>query len=81
MKYLYEHNNRYYFRRRISKTKKNITVSLQTNNLMEAKYILNIIDIRLDLILEKGFIVDFDQELSPLNNYQKFNQIDSIFWI
>lgn len=71
MKYLYEHNNRYYFRRRISKTKKNITVSLQTNNLMEAKYILNIIDIRLDLILEKGFIVDFDQELEYITEIIK----------
>lgn len=71
MKYLYEHNNRYYFRRRISKTKKNITVSLQTNNLMEAKYILNIIDIRLNLLLEKGFSMDFDEELEYITEIIK----------
>lgn len=71
MKYLYERNNRYYFRRRISKTKKNITVSLQTNNLMEAKYILNIIDIRLNLLLEKGFIMDFDEELEYITEIIK----------
>lgn len=71
MKYLYEHNNRYYFRRRISKTKKNITVSLQTNNLMEAKYILNIIDIRLNLLLEKGFVMDFDEELEYITEIIK----------
>ncbi len=71
MKYLYERNNRYYFRRRISKTKKNITVSLQTNNLMEAKYILNIIDIRLNLLLEKGFVMDFDEELEYITEIIK----------
>lgn len=71
MKYLYEHNNRYYFRRRISKTKKNITVSLQTNNLMEAKYILNIIDIRLNFLLEKGFSMDFDEELEYITEIIK----------
>jgi hypothetical protein len=71
MKYLYEHNNRYYFRRRISKTKKNITVSLQTNNLIEAKYILNIIDIRLNLILESGFIMNFDEEIDYITEIIK----------
>lgn len=71
MKYLYIHRDKYYYRKRISKTNKIFTISLKTNNLIEAKYILNIIDIRLNLILESGFIMNFDEEIDYITEIIK----------
>jgi len=71
MKYLYEHRNKYYFRKRIPKTVKNLTVSLRTDNLMEAKYILNIIEIRLNLMLESDLEMNFEEEIDCITSIVK----------
>ena len=75
MKYLYEHRNKYYFRKRIPKTVKNLTVSLRTDNLMEAKYILNIIEIRLNLMLESDLEMNFEEEIDYITSIVK-NYVD-----
>ena len=43
MMYLHKHRNCYYFKRKIPKTQNNFIISLRTDSLNEAKFIISII--------------------------------------
>ena len=52
MRYLSKHRDRYYYKRKLPKTTKNLVVSLQTDNKSEANFITAIITARIKPLLE-----------------------------
>lgn len=71
-RYLIKKGNAYYFKRKIPKTNKNITISLQTDSLIMAKYIINVINfkiIKLFTLLERKQFKSLDRE--ELHDYIK----------
>lgn len=74
-KYLIKKGNCYYFKRKIPKTRKNITISLQTDSLKVAKYIINMINFNITKLFliylgkmdnqleEKNEVIEYVREL------------------
>jgi integrase len=60
MAYLFNHRNGYYFKRKIPRTQKNFLISLRTDSLKEAKFIIDIISPKFLIIGNK---MNFDEEL------------------
>lgn len=63
MKYLIEHYNIFYFRRKLNY--KNICISLKTKNKLEAKYVLATINAKLEALRES---VNFNEEIDYIKN-------------
>ena len=66
--YLHKHRNCYYFKRKIPKTQTNFIISLKTDSLNEAKFIISIINpkiykLLLDYTMEHNEQLDFIDEL------------------
>lgn len=64
-KYLIKKGNSYYFKRKIPKSRKNVTISLKTDSLTIAKYIINVINFRLVklfVLLEKNWNGSLERE-------------------
>jgi integrase len=65
MKYLTQHRTKYYFKRKIPTTKKHIVISLRTDSLTEANFIIAIITPKFDKLLnEKVDIMDYEEEIA-----------------
>ena len=68
MMYLHKHRNCYYFKRKIPKTQNNFIISLRTDSLNEAKFIISIITPKIfklfmDYTMEHNEQLDFIDEL------------------
>ena len=68
MMYLHKHRNCYYFKRKIPKTQTNFIISLKTDSLNEAKFIIGIINpkiykLLLDYAMEQNEQLNFIDEL------------------
>lgn len=63
LKYLIEHYNIFYFRRKLNY--KNICISLKTKNKLEAKYVLATINAKLEALRES---VNFNEEIDYIKN-------------
>lgn len=62
MNYLVTHRDKFYYKRKLPKTKKNLVVSLQTDNKLEANFIIAIINARLSPLF-KDSTVNFEEEV------------------
>ena len=60
MTHLFKHRNGYYFKRKIPKTQTNFLISLRTDSLKEAKFIIDIISPKFFIL---GNTMNFDEEL------------------
>ena len=68
MMYLHKHRNCYYYKRKIPKTQTNFIISLKTDSLNEAKFIIGIINpkiykLLLDYAMEQNEQLNFIDEL------------------
>ena len=63
MKYLIEHYNTFYYRRKFNY--KNICISLKTRNKLEAKFILATINAKLEVMSE---FMNFEEEIKYIKN-------------
>ncbi|MCT7650146.1 site-specific integrase [Aliarcobacter butzleri] len=86
VKYLLERKNNYYYKRKYPTTQKNFVISLKTDSLREAKFLISIINPKfLNLIMEtkmnfdeeKDYIKNIIQEYinEAKNDYEKFAKI------
>ena len=67
MAYLFNHRNGYYFKRKIPKTQTNFLISLKTDSLKEAKFIIATISPRfLKLFMEN--IMNWDEEIDYIRD-------------
>ena len=66
MKYLIEHHETFYYRRKLRY--KNICLSLKTKNKVEAKYIINIINSKIELMRH---YMNFEEEIEYIRNVIK----------
>ena len=67
MAYLFNHRNGYYFKRKIPKTQTNFLISLKTDSLKEAKFIIDTITPRfLKLFMEN--IMNWDEEIDYIRD-------------
>ncbi|WP_152057109.1 site-specific integrase [Aliarcobacter butzleri] len=86
VKYILERKNNYYYKRKYPTTQKNFVISLRTDSLREAKFLISIINPKfLNLIMEtkmnfdeeKDYIKNIIQEYinEAKDNYEKFAKI------
>ena len=67
MTHLFKHRNGYYFKRKIPKTQTNFLISLRTDSLKEAKFIIDTITPKfLKLFMEN--IMNWDEEIDYIND-------------
>ena len=66
MQYLVEHYNTFYYRRKVQQ--KTICISLKTQNKIEAKYIISIINARLEIMRA---YMNFEDEIEHIKNLLK----------
>jgi len=71
MKYLTKHRTKYYFKRKIPTTQKHIVVSLRTDSLTEANYLVAIINPQLENLLSERIDI-------MMNNNEEFDYVKSI---
>ena len=68
MQYLIQHRNTFYYKRKLSTTRKNLVISLQTDNKSEANFITAIINA---CILFKGKAVSSEEEIDLIKKTVK----------
>lgn len=70
MRHLSKHRDRYYYKRKLPKTTKNLVISLQTDNKSEANFITAIINARINPIF-KDITLNFEEELELIQTTVK----------
>ncbi|WP_323591531.1 site-specific integrase [Aliarcobacter butzleri] len=67
MKYLHKHRNCYYYKRKIPKTQINFIISLRTDSLNEAKFIISIINSKI-FKLFMGYAMEQNEQLDLIDS-------------
>ncbi|MFX4242644.1 site-specific integrase [Aliarcobacter butzleri] len=87
VKYLLERKNNYYYKRKYPNTQTNFVISLKTDSLREAKFIISIINPKFLNLITAGNNMNFDEEKAYIkgiiqqyvdeakNDYEKFAKI------
>lgn len=71
MIYLHKHRNCYYYKRKIPKTQTNFIISLKTDSLNEAKFIISIINPKIYKLL-LDYAMEQNEQLNFIDESKRF---------